>query len=238
MSTQEPGGGQPEGGTPGLAQPQDPWADGVDYGHGQASVPTDPHGPQYDPYATFGQEYATPHSDPWGGQTVNQPAGGWPQQQGAVPAAPPPPPQRGKTVPVLIALLVVVVLGAAAGAIYWFSQGRNTAGGTGVTPSPGVSTPVTTGPETFQAHTVTEGTCLVNDGLDTKPKMRKAECAKGAFKVLRIAKGADLPKNQQGKFDKYIAAQVCSGVNGYQNYYAFDAEDNTKDLIFCMTVLD
>lgn len=236
MSTQEPGGKQPEGGTPGLAQPQDPWADGVDYGHGQASMPTDPHGPQYDPYATYGQDFGPP-GDAWGGQTVNQQQPGWPPLPGTGPVAPAPPP-RGKAVPVLVALLVVVVLGAAAGAVYWFTQDKNNAGpGPGGTTSPGATSPATSG-AAFDPHTVGEGTCLRNDGIDNQPKMRQAPCEKGAFKVLKVAKGENLPENKEGKFDKFAAAQVCSGVDGYLNYYAFDATDNTKDLIFCMSVVD
>jgi len=238
MSTQEPGGTQPEGGTPGYAQPQDPWAGGFDYGHGQASVPTDPHPPQFDPLVTYGQEFGTGHNDPWGGPTANQGAQGWPQQPGSVPPAGPVP-QRSRAVPILIALLVVVVLGAAAGAIYWFT-GRSNTGATGGTPSPGSVTTGSNGvPGTpkFNPHAVAEGGCLRNYGTDKNPEMRQVECGKNAFKVLKIARGENLPKNAEGKFDEFAAAQACSGVNGYKNYYAFNSDNNTQDLIFCMSVI-
>lgn len=234
MSTQEPGAPQPEGTAPGYAQPQDPWAGGFEYGHGQASMPTDPVPPQFDPYLTYGQQFPG-HTDPWSGQTVNQGGPGWPGQPGQEAA------NRGpsRSVPVLIALLVIVLLGAAGGAIWWFvNQRPGTVTGTptpSVAPS-GTTSPGSSAPPVFDPHTVVEGDCLFNFGEDTRPRMRVVDCStKNAFKVIKIFPGEPLPENTQDKFDQYTAAQVCDGVKGYKHYYAFDAEDDSQDLIFCMS---
>jgi hypothetical protein len=65
------------------------------------------------------------------------------------------------------------------------------------------------------------GECLTNVGTDTAPKMQKAQCAAGAYEVL---------KRIPGTTDK----NKCEGTAGYSHNYFFDSKDNAQDFVLCL----
>lgn len=227
MSYQQSGGPPPEG-SPGYAQPQDPWAGGFE--PGQASVPTDPIPQQYDPYGTYAQ------GDAWSQQTV--PHGGYP---GYVPQ----PPRSNRALAITLTVVIVLLLGAGAGYAAWYVA-TNNRGGTAnpTTPVPNVTTPkaqTTTPPGTtppaFDPHSIAVGQCLFNGGTADDPEMRVVPCTTPkSYKVIKVEQGTGIPEGPSGKFDRdTTSVAVCKGT-GYQSWYAYDDEaDDTKDVFFCMT---
>jgi hypothetical protein len=210
MSTFQPPGGQPADGPAAYPQPQDPWAGE----HGLASVPTDPIPQQYGPY--------TP-GDVWSQQTVAH--GG---QYSYVPAEQP----KSRTGLVIGIFLAILLLGGGGGFAAWYvikNQNANTGTTTPTTP------PVTVTKAVFNPNAVAVGQCIVNHGTNDAPDIEVVECAtQGSYKVVKIAKGADLPEGEDGKLGSSTSTAVCQGVK-FDRWYAYDDADNTKDVFFCLT---
>jgi hypothetical protein len=226
MSTHPQSGG-PEG-SPGYAQPQDPWAGGFE--PGQASVPTDPIPNQYDPYAGY------PQGDPWAQQTV--PHGGYPGYLA---------PRRSRALPIAITVVIVLLLGSGAGYAAWYVATNNRPSASPTTPGVQVTTPG--GPSTspsgegtspavrFDPHTIVKGECLFNFGTADDPKMQVVPCATAkSYTVIRVQQGVDIPEGPDGKFDRdTTSVAVCKDTN-YESWYAYDDENNdANDVFFCMT---
>jgi len=240
MSTYQPPGGQQPEGTPGYAQPQDPWEGGFE--PGLASVPTDPIPQQYDPY---GNAYTQPGSGQdgvWSQQTVAQ--GGY---SGYAPQ-----PQKSKAgMIVLVSLIVVLLAGGGGFGAWWLTtHPPNSDPGTSpTTPGPGpATTPAATTPGTepsvFDPLVVNVGDCLINDNPgdpnnpnDPKhknPKMRVLACGSaGTYEVLKIVEGGDIPQDGDGVLSVAEAQEACKG-SGYTNYYQSDNDGTDRDLVFCM----
>lgn len=226
MSTHQQSGG-PEG-TPGYAQPQDPWAGGFE--PGQASVPTDPIPGQYDPYGGYAQ------GDPYAQQTV--PHGAY---------AVYPPPRRSRALPIAITAVIVLLLGSGAGYAAWYvattnrpSTSPTTPGVVTTTPGGQTTTPggaSTTPAAKFDAHTIVAGDCLLNKGTADDPDMQLVPCTTPkSYKVIKVDQGAGIPEGPDGKFDRdTTSVAVCKDTN-YESWYAYDDENNdAKDVFFCMT---
>jgi hypothetical protein len=226
MSTYQQSGG-PEG-SPGYAQPQDPWAGGFE--PGQASVPTDPTPQQYDPYGGYGP------GDPYAQHTV--PQGGYPGY---------PPPQRSRVLPIAITAVIVLLLGSGAGYAAWYVATKNRPAASPTTPAVQVTTPGgqvttpagggTTPAVKFDVHTVVAGDCLLNNGTPDDPDMQVVPCnTPKSYKVIKVAQGVDIPEAPNGKFDRdTTSVTVCKDTN-YESWYAYDDEDHdANDVFFCMT---
>jgi len=232
MSTYQPPGGAQSDGTP-YAQPQDPWAE-----PGVASVPTDPIPQQYDPYQ------ASPSSGQiWSQQTV---AHGAPYGYGQ------PQPGRGKLIALVVTLLVV--LGGAGGYAAWYivtkgqpDPGQTTAGATtgptagqsGESPALGfpASCPISEDAGAFDPCGVKEGDCLFNDGTAAEPEIRVTNCdVEGAYKVLKVSRGADIKEGPGDVFDKDTTSVAECKDTGYLHWYGYqDAFNDNNDVFLCLT---
>jgi hypothetical protein len=71
------------------------------------------------------------------------------------------------------------------------------------------------------ALTANTGDCLVNDGTNEVPKMRKVTCAKGTFEVVK-------------RFPATIDKSKCNGVPGYTHNYFFDSSVDSEDFVLCL----
>ncbi|MGE5827295.1 MAG: hypothetical protein ACM30G_02895 [Micromonosporaceae bacterium] len=226
MSTHPQSGG-PEG-SPGYAQPQDPWAGGFE--PGQASVPTDPIPHQYDPYSSYQQ------GDPWAQQTM--PHGGYPGY---------PPPRRSRALPIAITAVIVLLLGTGAGYAAWYVATNNQPSSAPTTPAVQATSPggqatspggLSTSPAVkFDAHKVVAGDCLINKGSGDNPDMQVVACNTAkSYKVIKVQQGTGIPEGPDGKFDRDTTSVAVCKDTDYESWYAYDDEDNdANDVFFCMT---
>jgi hypothetical protein len=223
MSTYQPPGGQPPEGTPGYAQPQDPWQGGFE--PGMASVPTDPIPQRYDPYGQYGPGQ---QGEVWVQPTMAQggPYGYVPQQ-----------PQRSRAGLIVLVVLVVLLVGGGAGVAAWYlTTKRNPVSSASHTPTPTSSAASATSAP-FDPHVVKVNDCIVNLGSNDSPDVRVTACStKGSFKVIKIATGANIPKGPGGTFDRDTTSVSVCADTGYQSWYGYQSpSDHTKDVFFCMT---
>lgn len=220
MSTNQPPDAQrPEGS---YVEPQDPWAGG--YEPGVASVPTDPIPQPYEPFGGY------QGGDAWSHQTVPHGAGPYAYTGGQ--------PRRSKTAMVLTVGLLALVLGGGGGYAAWYITTQRTTVTPDPTAGPATETPVpsTTEPAAYDPAQAKEGDCVVNKGTAAAPEIDGAPCdTPDSYKIIRIATGADIPENDQGRFDgPTTSVAVCEGT-GYQTWYGYQhAHDDAKDLFFCM----
>jgi hypothetical protein len=213
MSTfQPPGGQQQPPAPPAFVPPQDPWGGGFE--QGVASVPTDPI-----PQQQFDQ-YAQPPAggDVWSQQTVAH-GGQYPQA----------PKQRGRGGAIAVVILAILVLGGGGGyAAYYVVKQHGTTTTT--------TTTATTPPTRLDLSKVVQGDCIMNVGTATAPVMQSTACTTAnSFKVLRVMRGATIPRAADGSLDRNTTSpQVCAGLQ-YDNYYAFwEDDDRTKDVFLCL----
>jgi hypothetical protein len=135
---------------------------------------------------------------------------------------------------VLVAVLTLLVFGGVGVGLYALSgdDPDTTAAPTGTTapPEPTSSaapdagpTATTAGPAT-DARFAAKGQCLVNKGNAKKPTMEISKCASGTYEVLARFDGTKDYKTR------------CGGgkVPGYQYYYFFDSDLDTKDFVLCL----
>jgi hypothetical protein len=220
MSTHQPPGGQQPEGTPGYAQPQDPWAGGPE--HSLASMPTEHIA---DPYA---------HGEVWSQATV---AHGDSVEQ----------PRKRKPGMTVAIVLAALVLGGGFGFLAWYFTMRGTATPVGATTSTptgaanataaSTSTATSAEPAAFDPHAVKVGDCLLNKGTDDEPDMELTPCGTAkSFTVIKVSAGADIPEGPRGKFNKEITSVAeCRGT-GFQSWYGYQhPTDDAQDLFFCMT---
>jgi hypothetical protein len=93
------------------------------------------------------------------------------------------------------------------------------AGGAPAQPAP---TPTASGQSAGNdALTAEVGDCLVNEGSNEAPTMRKVTCAAATFEVLkRIPLTTDKTR--------------CNGVPGYTHNFFFDSSVDADDLVLCL----
>jgi hypothetical protein len=204
------------------AQPQDPWEGG--YEPGLASVPTDPI-----PEQRF-EGYPAPGAEVWSQQTVAH--GGYVPQQ-----AP------NRTGMIVLIVLIVLILGGGGGyAAYYVTSKRNPSANPTVDPTTG-ETATSTPTPTFDPYAVEVDDCIRNnngnvpnpDNVDANPDIDIVPCATdGSFKVIKIVVGDQLKRNAQGELDRDTTAPAACGDTPYKYWYAYDANDDTQDLFFCL----
>ncbi|NJC68873.1 hypothetical protein HC031_03905 [Planosporangium thailandense] len=71
------------------------------------------------------------------------------------------------------------------------------------------------------AATAKIGDCLVNDGTDSAPEMRKVDCVKDSYEVL---------KRFPGTTDK----TRCNGTPGYTHNYFFESSVSADSFVLCL----
>jgi hypothetical protein len=205
---------------------------GGDPYHGQPPPPGYGQQPQYPPAPQnpgpppqYGQQY--------GGQQYGQEPYGQQPGYGAETWGPPAAPvkkSRSGLVIALVVVLAVLVCGGGATGVYLLTRdtGRSSAGGTGTgTPTAAPSstaneqpTPSPTAGDN-DAINAQVGDCLVNDGSNDTPQMRKVPCAKDTYEVL---------KRFPGTTDK----NKCDGVPGYTHNYFYDSPVDANDFVLCL----
>jgi hypothetical protein len=197
------------------AEPADPWRDhAVAEPSWAATPPSIPH--QSD--SSF---HSAPASDP-----IPRPAPSW----GPTATAP----RRNTPIVALVVvlgLLIVAGLGATGWLLKdsWLFQGlhNNEAGGSQPSPSvaaTGTGTGTTQGSE--DARFVTAGQCVINQGTNDQPDMRKSVCTTGTYEVLKVIKG-----KTAGEKD---AENKCSKVSGYTNWFFYDSDLDDLDVVLCL----
>jgi hypothetical protein len=197
---QQPGYGQPAYGQPGFDQQQ---------GYGQQ--------PAYQPTQQYGQPGypQQPAGDVWG-----------------APVAPPPKKSNTGMILALVAVLAVLLCGGGITALYLIGRdaaddvpvaGRSatpTAKSTTTAPSPTPS-PTPTRDTANGALSAQAGDCLINDGTEATPRMKKVECAAGTFEVVKRIEGtSDVNK--------------CTGVPGYTHNYYYKTTADTSSFVLCL----
>jgi hypothetical protein len=133
----------------------------------------------------------------------------------------------------MVAVMAVLLFGAVATGVYLISnRGDGNRARTAPTAQPNPTTTAQAQPSSTasagdnegagnDAVTAKVGDCLVNDGTNEAPKMRKITCAKDTFEVVRT-------------FPATIDKAKCNGVPGYTHNYFFDSSIDTEDFVLCL----
>jgi hypothetical protein len=211
---------------PSYTAPQDPWSAAP----GVATPPTDPI-PQ-PPRGQFAPGVASPVAPP--------PSNVWAQETIAHDDRRPP----GRTGLYVLVTVLVLVLGGAGGYGAWYliTQRICAAGSANCNPQSQQTQQQTQSTQStdpvFDPAIVKVGDCLVNHGTPEDPKMRVESCnTPGAFRVLYIKKGKDIPENANGEFDRQTTGPaVCGDVPDWDNsWFGWDDPDNdNRDYFFCL----
>lgn len=248
----QPAPGMPAGGgypapqpAPSYGQPQsDPYAAPPPPSFGQqpdpyASQPP-PFGQQSDPYAappppSFGQQ-----SDPYGSQPPPPPGfpgqPGFPPPPGApVPGAVPPKKGNGGKIALIIGLVAVVLLCGCGGLVAW---GVSKAGDkiedvkdalpTSFPTPTWAPTGRPTGGSSTDDENFKKGDCVVNEGTNSNPKLKKVTCKSGAFEVV-----AEIPFTTDAtRCDNQF---LGAGKGKYDSTYTYDQTPGTLgDYVLCL----
>ncbi|WP_433299429.1 LppU/SCO3897 family protein [Actinoplanes sp. CA-030573] len=208
--------------------------------NGPHSGPPWSHGSSDEPYA----EPADPWGDQGAGVTPDPSWGGHPpsipQQPVSYPSAPisgasmwgqpsasPPPPEKRNTPIIALVVTLGVLICIGLGTTAWLLKVRNdkpspTAGPSDAATNPG---PAPIGSEDARFN-VKQGDCVVNDGTDAKPEMRKNTCTTGTYEVLKRIDG-----KTTGEKD---AESKCAKVPGYTKWYFYDSPLDDLDFVLCL----
>jgi hypothetical protein len=212
MSTSEPGE------SPSFAPPQDPWSGS----QGIASAPTDPF-----PAPEFAQGVASPVAPSvWSQETVahNDPYGHQPRKSGF---------ER------YVVEAVVAIVAGVGGYAAWYVTSKNyhPQPGAQSTNGPSGSASASTSPSvpaTFDPASVQVNDCMASYMVGNERFFKLVTCATGQLKVIKIAHGADIPKNAKGDFDDdSTGTPVCAGT-GYSDWFGWNSTDNTQDYVWCL----
>ena len=183
------------------------------------------------------EPYTEP-ADPWGEAGAGAAAPSWganppsiPQQPASYHSGgplwgqtPPPPPRRNTPIVALVVVLGLRIVAGLGTTAWLLKDGRKAKT---QTPS---TTSASTAPGTVQgsedARFVVAGQCVVNQGSNDQPDMRRTGCASGTYEVLKVLKG-----KTTGEKD---AESKCSKVAGYTNWYFYDSELDDLDFVLCL----
>ena len=186
-----------------------------------------------DPWSESGPEVAEPAWGPPPQPSIPQQPASYHSAQvsgasGPVTAAPmwAQPPAAGRNTPivalvVVLGLLIVVGLGTTA----WLLNDQQKANRQAQ-----LTTSASSAPDTVQgsedARFVVAGQCVVNQGTNDEPDMRRTVCTTGTYEVLKVLKG-----KTTGEKD---AEAKCAKVPGYTNWYFYDSEFDDLDFVLCL----
>jgi hypothetical protein len=241
--------GPPGGPYPG--QPQDPWQGGQPHDPYGQPQPGGPHGQAWGGPPASGGPYGQPqpgYQQPYDQQPYDQqPQYAAPPTQygpapgfgGGEPWGPPTPPPRKSRTGLIVALVVVFAVllcgGGATGLLYFAGKAGDKRASHSPRSTPTAEAPTsaaTTQPPTAQpttaapadgndAITAQVGDCLVNDGTNDVPKLRKVTCAKNTFEVLK-------------RFQATVDKTKCEGVPGYTHDYFYNVPEDSEDFVLCL----
>jgi hypothetical protein len=184
-------------------------------------MPTDPIPPQQ-----YEQQYPT-GSDVWSQATVLQggqtgptgytgPTGGY---TGSVAE-----PRQGSRAGLLaIIFLAVVVLGGGGGYAAYYFVHKQTA------PAP---------LNLADRQKAVVGDCMVNNGTNAAPDMHITGCTTAnSYKVVKVARGDDVPRASNGKVDPNSAAATVCGSLDYKNFYVYwDENASDQNVVICLAL--
>jgi hypothetical protein len=160
------------------------------------------------------------------------------------------PPRQSRAIPVLVLVIVLLVVGGGGGAAVWYylthqDDGTVTTNGptTGISTSSAAGGPSTdTSPTTsvFDPEAVKQDDCLVNNGSNGDPEMAIVPCQpipdRDVFRVIKVLSGDEIGQDDNGKLSEDEAQAACAGTK-FERYYKNDFKDNSRDVVFCMTVV-
>jgi hypothetical protein len=98
-------------------------------------------------------------------------------------------------------------------------------------------------PQTFDPYAVQVDNCIRNNNgtvtgpnsVDQNPDIEIVPCTTAdSYQVIKIVKGGDLVRNAQGQLDRDTTAPAACKDTGYKYWYAYDANEDAKDLFFCL----
>jgi hypothetical protein len=202
-----PGGGSDD--EP-YAEPADPWGEHAvaDPAWASTSPPQSPI-PQQPVSASFHAPQTPPPTDP-------PMSGGW---------GSPAPSRRNTPIVALVVVLGLLIVAGLGTTAWLFKVQRDKKAQAAASASAPAA-----GPATVQgsddARFVSAGQCVVNQGSDERPDMRKSVCATGTYLVLKVFKGKTTgEKDAEGR---------CSKVPGYTNWFFYDSDLDDLDLVLCL----
>jgi hypothetical protein len=132
----------------------------------------------------------------------------------------------------IVGLVVVLAAVLCAGGIGGYlvlgkaGDGRNTGAaagpGAGATPTPALPSaqPTPSAAPVDDVVAAQVGDCLVNDGTNDLPKLRKVSCAKGSLEVIK-------------RFAATTDKNKCEGVPGYTHNFFYDVPGDADDFVLC-----
>lgn len=204
-----------------------------------------PPGPAYSPLGRPLDPALPPPQDPWaetylGPATVpTEPAHRSPAATRPILTAPvrpkphlPPRQELGRLIMIFLTVLVVGCAGSIG--IWWGTTGRK--GRTAGNLAPTQAGPAASCPNgRFDPCAVQQGQCLVNLGTAAQPDMTPASSceATGAYLVIKVSRGEDVPEGPDGKLADASAAAVCADT-GYEYFYGYNSDNDHNDVIFCL----
>jgi hypothetical protein len=195
-------------------------------------------GPPWSGGGSSDEPYTEP-ADPWGEAGAGVPEPAWGANPSSIPhqpvpyqssgpvwgqTPPPLPPKRNTPIVALVVvlgLLIVVGLGTTA---WLLNDGRKAKTQAQNTTSASAAPGTVQGSE--DARFVVAGQCVVNQGTNDQPDMRRTGCASGTYEVLKVLRG-----KTTGEKD---AEAKCSKVPGYTNWYFYDSELDELDFVLCL----
>jgi hypothetical protein len=205
-------------------QPQDPWLNT----QGLASAPTDPLPALARGSGHFAPGVASPVA--WSAETVAHSDPYLPAEK-----------TGGRAGLYVLVALLVVVLGGAGGFGAWWAITNY--GGSWATPSTS-NTTTPAGEESptpeptelaYRPELVEVGTCLTNRGTIERPQMWIVPCDRAdTYEVLKVVKGADIPKDAAGAFtEEATATPVCADVPS-DSWFGWNSPNDAQDHFYCM----
>jgi hypothetical protein len=92
----------------------------------------------------------------------------------------------------------------------------------------------------FNPDHVQKDDCLVNNGSKKEPDMEIVACQPIAdqevYNVIKIVKGDAIGQDDDGELSEDEAQAACAGSK-FELYYKNNFKDDSRDIVFCMTVL-
>jgi hypothetical protein len=184
----------------------------------QSGAPAGPYGTPGAPYGPPGAPYGTPGA-PYGPPGAPYGTPGAPKKKGGLKLA------------LIIGGVVLLLLCACVGGGAWWliDRGSDDSGSAPIgaptsTASPTRSTPRTTPSSSTERYA--KGDCLVNDGTDSDPKLRKVTCAPDTFEVLSRIPFTTDPK--RCKEDAIFGAPEADA------HYVHDDGLDLGDFVLCL----
>ena len=184
------------------------------------------------------EPYTEP-ADPWREAGAGVPESPWgasppsiPHQPASYPSSgpiwdqtpPPLPPKRNTPIVALVVVLGLLIMVGLGTTAWLIRNGGNANAQAQNTPSASAAPGTVQGSE--DARFVVVGQCVVNQGTNDQPAMRRTSCASGTYEVLKVLRG-----KTTGEKD---AEAKCSKVPGYTNWYFYDSELDDLDFVLCL----